>query len=141
MWQETLRPYILTSQITDKFNRTFAASFGCRMKILLTYWHCFRKYSYFRDYNYVEMQFSRFRCTTDKRRYKKKRTSSSEKQSTFEAKKGTILQALNDKIFSAVSKVIKNMQMLIFLFLPLLIFTQDETFPTNCAKFCLQKFS
>ena len=141
MWQETLRPYILTSQITDKFNRTFAASFGCRMKILLTYWHCFRKYSYFGDNNLVEMQFSRFRCTTDKRKYKKKRTSSSEKQSTFEAKKGTILQALNEKIFSAVSKVIKNMQMLIFFFLPLLIFTQDETFPTNCKKFCLQKFS
>ena len=138
MWQETLRPYILTSQITDKFNRTFAASFGCRMKMLLISWHCFRKYLF---NNYVEMQFSRFRCTSEKRRYMRKRTSSSEKQSTFEAKKGTILQALNDKIFSAVSKVIKNMQMLIFLFLPLLIFTQDETFPTNCAKFCLQKFS
>lgn len=53
------------------------------------------------------MQFSCFRCTTEKRRYKRKKTFSpqlSEKQSGFEAKKGTILQALNEKIFSSVSK-------------------------------------
>ena len=62
------------------------------------------------------MQFSRFRCTSEKRRYKRKRTSSSEKQSTFESKKGTILQALNEKIFSAVSKVIKNMHTNAYIF-------------------------